>query len=496
MSAYTELAKIFKRLSALSDASGILEWDSAVMMPAGGAASRAEQIATLGVMRHEILTDPLSEELLDRAEVAVDQLDEWQAANLREMRHRWRHGAAVDADLVAALSRASSKCEMTWRTARAENDFSALAPGLGEVVSLTAQMAAAKADLFDCSPYDALIDQFEPGMTIAAITPLFQELENFLPHFLGKVTQFQKSRPFHRPVGSFDVEKQRALSVGFMSDLGFDFDHGRLDVSHHPFTGGSSDDVRITTRYGTDDFSQGLMGTLHETGHALYERGLPEDWRDQPIGSARGMVLHESQSLLVEMQLARSPAFLSYALPKIRAAFDGNGDSWQIGNITRLYHQVKPGLIRVDADEVTYPMHILLRTDLEQAMLNGDLRVTDLPGAWNDKMQALLGLTPPDDASGCMQDIHWPGGAFGYFPTYTLGALAAAQFFAALNADIRDVSDKVAAGEFGEIFAWLKRNIHSFGSRFSTNEVLIRATGSPLDTAAFTHHLENRYLQG
>ena len=496
MSAYSALEKLFHRRAVLSEGAAILHWDNAVMMPDGGAESRAEQLATLGTVIHELITGSEVSDLLDKAEEEIEGLDAWQKANLREMRTAWRHDNAVEADLVEAMSRATSKCEMTWRQAREDSDFSLLQDELAEIVRLSRQVARAKAEVLGLSDYDALLDQFEPGCRSAGIDTLFDDLGTFLPPFLEEVLEKQaKTGSFEHPEGPFDRSLQRDLGEGFMKALTFDFNRGRLDTSHHPFTGGTPDDVRLTTRYEDGDFTQSLMGTLHETGHALYEQNLPVKWRNQPVGQSRGMAIHESQSLLVEMQLSRSPEFLSYALPLIREAFKGEGANWTDDNLMRLYHHVEKGFIRVDADEVTYPLHVILRYRLEKAMLSGDLAVGDLPDAWNKGMQDLLGITPPNDGLGCLQDIHWPGGAIGYFPTYTMGALAAAQLFAEARQAIPDFAASIRSGEFEPLMAWLKNNIHQFGSLKSTDELMQDATGSVLKTDAFKDHLKTRYLE-
>lgn len=496
MSAYEKLSARFKKKSALSGASAVLHWDNAVMMPDGGADARAEQLATLGVIMHEMTTDPEVSTLLDQAEKDVSSLDDWEAANLREMRHSWRHANAVDADLVEAFSHATSKSEMAWRRAREDDDFAQLVPSLKEVINLSQQMATVKAETFNVSPYDALLDQFEPGCNSKTIDILFDDLGSFLPTFLEEVLDRQGAGPsFEMPEGPFPIAAQKELGMDFMKALTFDFNRGRLDTSHHPFTGGIPDDVRLTTRYEDDDFTQSLMGTLHETGHALYEQNLPAQWRGQPVGDARGMALHESQSLFVEMQLSRSPEFLSFALPKVREAFNGEGANWTYDNFKRLYHNVERGFIRVDADEVTYPLHVILRYRLETGMLSGDLAIEELPGAWNDGMKDLLGITPPNDKLGCLQDIHWPGGAIGYFPTYTMGALAAAQFYEKAMQSIPNVKSQIERGEFSNLMQWLSKNVHEFGSLKSTDEVLLDATGEKLGTGAFKAHLQDRYMR-
>jgi carboxypeptidase Taq len=491
---YAELERRFARLSAINRASAILNWDRSTMMPEGASDDRADQLATLGVIAHGIISAPDMAELLARAEEGGG-LDAWRAANLREMRRTWVHESALPADLVEARSRAISACEMAWREARKNADFKALLPSLREVLNIMRRVGEAKAAALGTSLYDALLDEFEPGGRAARIDELFADLRGFLPDLLGRVLEHQKRAP--PPLlldGPFPVEAQRKLGEQLIRLIGFDFKHGRLDVSAHPFTGGTADDVRITTRYDEADFARALMGVLHETGHALYEASLPRDWRRQPVGHARGMVLHESQSLLMEMQACRSDAFIAFAAPHMRTTFGKDGPAWTADNIHRLYIRVAPGFIRVDADEVTYPLHIMLRYRLERALLAGDLLLADLPGAWNDGMRELLGIVPSDDALGCLQDIHWPDGGWGYFPTYTLGALAAAQLFAAARRAHPGLMEAIGRGDFAPLLGWLRANVHGKGSLSSTDEILTEATGAPLGTSAFKAHLETRYL--
>jgi carboxypeptidase Taq len=279
-----------------------------------------------------------------------------------------------------------------------------------------------------------------------------------------------------------------------MERIGFDFAHGRLDISAHPFCGGTPDDVRITTRYNVEDFARALMGVLHETGHALYQRGLPTEWRLQPVGRARGMAMHESQSLLLEMQVCRSRAFSTYAAPIIRDAFGGAGPEWEVDALYRRQIQVRRGFIRVDADEVTYPAHVILRYRLERAMLGGDLRPADLPGAWAAAMREMLGVAADNDREGCLQDIHWYDGNWGYFPTYTLGALIAAQLFESVQRDVPGLMQTIAAGEFASLIEWVRERVHSKGSLLSTAQLVETATGQSLGTASFERHLRDRYL--
>jgi len=496
VSAYLELERRFARLATINDALGILDWDSQTMMPAGAADGRAGQIATLRLVAHDLLTAPDMADLLAAAAAEPD-LDDWRRANVREMRHGWLHATAVPSALVEASSRAVSSCEMVWRSARPANDFPALLPSLAEVLSLQREIAAAKAAAFGCSPYEALLDAFEPGARMPTIDPLFDRLAAVLPGFLERVQARQAELPAPRPLpGPFPVAAQRALGEKLMRAVGFDFNRGRLDVSLHPFCGGATNDIRLTTRYDEADFTRSLMGVLHESGHALYEQGRPAAWLNQPVGMARGMALHESQSLIVEMQAARSRPFLEFLAPLAREAFGGQGAAWDATNLHRHYTRVEAGFIRVDADEVTYPAHVILRTRLERAMIAGDLGLRDLPGAWNQGMRELLGVTPPDDRRGCLQDIHWPSGGWGYFPTYTLGAAIAAQLFDTARRAQSEVAPGLARGDFSPLVGWLRAHVHGKGCLLATDALLTRATGRPLDPDVYLRHLERRYLDG
>lgn len=494
MTAYRNLEQRFARLAAVEDAVGILSWDRETTMPLGASDGRAEQIATLDVVAHEMLTAPEVGDWIAAASAAANDLDPWQTANLAEMRRTHLHATAVPADLVEARSRAVSRCEIAWRAARAANDFPSLLPLLTEVLTCERAVGEAKGAALDLAPYDALLDGYDPGMRQAFIDPLFADLRADLPGLIADAMEWQRSRPpLPAMEGPFDTDTQRGIGRRMMQVFGFDMERGRLDISTHPFCGGATNDVRLTSRYREDDFTSALMGTLHETGHGLYEQGRPRDWLTQPVGRARGMSMHESQSLLVEMQVCRSRAFAEYLAPIAREAFGSAAQGWDADALHRLLTHVEPGFIRVDADEITYPAHILLRYDLERAMIAGALRLSDLPGAFNEQMRHLLGLTVKEDRLGCMQDIHWHGGLFGYFPTYTLGAMIAAQLYAAACADEPDIPDGVARGSFAPLLEWLRRNVHAAGSARPTEDILREATGRPLDASIYRTHLRSRY---
>jgi carboxypeptidase Taq len=493
MTAYQTLEARFRKSALLGEAEAFLGWDASVLMPPGSAESRGEQMAALRLAQHELISASDMDDLLSEAEQRPLN-DPWQSANLHEMRRAWIHQAAVSPSLVEARSRANSMCETVWRDARANNDFAAVLPYMEETVRLAIEVGQAKAERLGKSLYDALIDEYEPDGSTEEITAVFDDLSAFLPDFANRVIERQAQLPATPLTGPFPIEQQEALGLRLMEAIGFDFNQGRLDVSLHPFSGGTPEDSRITTRYIEDDFLPALMGIVHETGHALYEAGLPKDWRRQPVGTARGMAIHESQSLLMEMQTARSREYFNFSGTLIRSAFDQAGPEWSDDNLYRLTTKVERGFIRVDADEVTYPLHVILRFRLEQAVLSGDLLLADLPGAWNDGLEQLLGIRPRDDRLGCMQDIHWFDGIWGYFPTYTLGAMAAAQFFDAAKRANPDLLTFVGQGDFSPLLSWLKENIHSQASLHSTQGLLQAVTGKPLDTEIFKQHLKQRYL--
>jgi carboxypeptidase Taq len=328
------------------------------------------------------------------------------------------------------------------------------------------------------------------------VEPVFAAYEAFLRDALPRAEEIQAGKPAPvPPAGPFPVAAQRALCRRLSERIGLDYAHARLDESLHPFCGGTPTDIRITTFYSEADFAKSLLGVLHETGHALYERGLPAAWARQPVGDAAGMAAHESQSLIVEMQACRSDAFLAFLGPELHGAFGGDAAPYAPDNLARLWRRVSRGFVRVDADELTYPAHVILRFRLERAMIEGRLEVADLPGAWGEGFRALLGLSPPDDARGCLQDIHWHDGAFGYFPSYTLGAMAAAQLMRAARREIGPaLEEALARGELLPLVAWLRERVHAQGSRLGFQDLLRHATGKPLDPGDFMEHLRVRHL--
>ena len=489
---YIDLCRTWMRLYRYNHAASILGWDRNAMMPPNGNPARAAAEAELQTLIHRTRTDPLLSEWLRLAE--SEPLNETERANLREMRRDWRDANALPESLVQAKSLASAQCEHAWRSQRAANDWRGFLENFRDVVRLAREEAKLLAEDSGLSRYDALMDRYEPGVRAADIDRIFGEVKQWLPQLIVRVQAKQRVETLVVPTGPFPVAAQRAMNLAVMKLMGFDFDAGRLDESAHPFTGGVPEDVRLTTRYREDDFVQSLMGTIHETGHARFEQNLPREWLGQPVGTARSYGIHESQSLSFEMQLARSREFTGLLAPMLEAHFGGQ-PAFDPGNLQRLLTRVKPGFIRVSADEVTYPAHIILRYEIECALIEGQIEPDDIPALWDEKMQTLLDLdTRGNFKDGCMQDVHWSSGAFGYFPSYTLGAMYAAQWFAAMRRATPDLDASIAAGDFVPVFEWLKANIWSQASRWETPELVRRASGEALNPAHFRAHLEARYL--
>jgi carboxypeptidase Taq len=492
---YKQLEAEWQRLHAFRGALSLLRWDAAVMMPRGSADVRGEQLAAIETEEHSLLTSPRVTRLLDRAQANSAGLNEWQLANLREMRRQRDRAIATPASLIQRLARATSVAEVRWEQARERNDFSLFAPHLEEVLHLVRDKAALLGQALSLDPYDALLDEFSPGLRGADVDALFRALSRRLPSLIREVIERQRQTAPLPITGRFPPGAQRKLITEVMRALGFSFERGRLDESQHPFTEGVAGDIRVTTRIDNQDPFTGLLAALHETGHALYDLGVPREWSTQPVGLDRGMALEESQSLMIEMIVCRSRPFLQYLRPLLQKHFGVSGPEWEIENLYRLLTRVRRSPVRVDADELTYPLHIMVRYDLERRLLGGELAVRDLPEAWREAMGARLDVTPEDDTSGCLQDVHWAHGSFGYFPSYAVGAVIAAQLFEALRTGVTDVEGQIARGEFGGMIGWLREHVHGHGVRVGIQELVRLATGRPLSAAPALRYLENKYLE-
>ncbi|MFM8353552.1 MAG: carboxypeptidase M32 [Gammaproteobacteria bacterium] len=490
--AYGELVSRYRQIHRLEHARAIVSWDQAAKMPPKGNDARGAALAELATLLHGLRTAPVLAAALDSAEQTA--LADEERANVREMRRDWLSANALPAALVERRELAIARCEHAWRSQRPANDWAGFLENFRSLLALVREQAARLADRTGLAPYDALIDQFEPGMTAAAIESIFSDLGTWLPGLIRDVRARQQHQPIILPRGPFPVAGQRALCERVMSALGFDFGAGRLDVSAHPFCGGVPEDVRITTRFSADDFLRSLMGTIHETGHARYEQNLPRAWLGQPVALARSMAIHESQSLSFEMQLGRHRGFVAWLAPLIEDTF-GADPAFAPQNLHRLITRVQPDRIRVDADEVTYPAHIVLRFEIERALIEQNLPPEEIPALWDRHMAQWLDVdTRGDYRDGPLQDVHWPSGLFGYFPCYSLGAMYAAQWFAAIRSRHADLDQRIAAGDFAVVFDRLKAQVWDVGSRYPTAELCTRASGRVLDPGFFRAHLTARYL--
>ena len=492
---YQQLEQEFRRLHAFRGALSMLRWDAAVMMPRGSADVRGEQLAALETEHHALLTTPKVARLLERAEAGSSQLEDWSRANLREMRRQRDHAIATPPSLIARLAKATARAEVYWVEARKANDFKLFAPHLEEVVHLVRDKAALLGQARGLAPYDALVDVFTPGISTADIDTIFKALSRKLPGLINNAIEVQADRTPVPLTGKFTVVRQRQLAVEVLKALGFPFDRGRLDESEHPFTEGVPGDIRVTTRFDLSDPFTGLLGAVHETGHAMYDLGLPVPWRDQPVGRDRGLALEESQSLLFEMNLCRSRAFVKYLRPLMEKHLQVGGAEWSEENLYRHLVRVRRSLIRMDADELTYPAHIMLRYELERKILEGGLPIKDLPEAWNTSMDQRLGLKPSNDVEGCLQDIHWGVGHFGYFPSYALGAVIAGQLYEAMRAARPALDEEIANGQYAGVMDWLRDNVHGVGARLPVKDLIQEASGKPLTAAAYLRYLESKYLE-
>ncbi len=494
---YQTLENHFKRLARIDHARTFLQWDHMVMMPPGGNQSRAEAIAELTALRHELLTSPELGELIEKAESQTQ--DPIRQRSLLEMERMYRRAVCLPAELVKAKTLAGSICEHGWRSQRHANDWQGFLANFRDVVRLSREEAqarqAADPGRFP-TPYDALLDLYCTGDSSVFLTETFSRLKLELPGLVREVAEKQKDEPVANLQGSYSIADQQQLNRELMVCLGFDFNRGRQDVSAHPFSTGGRGDQRITTRYRESEFLEALLATAHETGHAAYEDGLPEIWDGLPIGLARNMCIHESQSLFFEKQLFLSRPFLVFFSATIHgllpstARHDGAA-LWTAAT------RVQPSYIRVEADELTYPLHVILRWEIESGLINGSLAEDDIPEIWDAKMIEYLGLSTRDNyRDGCLQDMHWSDGSFGYFPSYTIGALNSAQLAAALRKSHSDWQERLAAGEVGFARDWLRENIWRKASSMESQEIIRAACGEGTDPEHFLNHIRDRYLLG
>lgn len=494
MQNYLLLEKEIEEINQISNVIDILSWDIAVNMPIGSAESRTSEISLLSSIIHSRLKSDKINELINAMDAETGQLNTWQIANLREIKRKVRYISSISDDLQKRYISATTKSELVWREARRDNDFNKLKPYLQEVLVCVQELAGAKASLLNCTKYDALLDEYDPARKTKDLKQIFTNLKIVLPDLIKQIVDKQKTETV-LPITEVPIKQQKLIGRRIMEIMGFDFTRGRIDDSTHPFCGGTAFDLRITNRYKTDDFISGIMGIVHETGHALYEQNLPANYRNQPVGKAKGMAIHESQSLLMEMQVGRSKAFCEFLSKLLKDEFGFREQEYSADNLYKLNTGVKPSLIRVDADEVTYPMHVMLRFEIEELLINKELNVDDIPDFWNKKMQEYLGVAPNTNSEGCLQDIHWPSGWFGYFPAYTCGAIIASMLMKAARESVANIDTDITHGNFNSINEFLNKRVRNYGSLKNSDDLIKEATGeSTINLEIFLQYLKQKYL--
>jgi carboxypeptidase Taq len=489
-----ELYGKIREVALLRSCESLLDWDERTYMPRNASEHRGNQMAVLAGIAHEKFVSPQVGELLGRllsdgVDPAADTLD---AANVREIKRVYDKAVKLPKELVEELSRTIILSQGAWQEARAKSDFAAFRPWMEKVVALKRRVADAIG--YAAAPYDAMLDDFEPGATTETITRVFSGLRNDLVRLIAAIKDSGRGPDRSITERNYPVDRQEHFGKAAAEAIGFDFTSGRLDVTVHPFcTGIGPADVRITTRYNPNHFPQAFFGILHEAGHGIYEQGLPREHFGTPSGEAVSLGIHESQSRMWENMVARSRAFWRHFYPKAQAAFPEALKGVTLDQFYFAVNDVRPSFIRVEADEATYNLHILLRFEIESAFFNGNLKIADVPGAWNEKFQKYFGITPKNDAEGCLQDVHWSAGLIGYFPTYTLGNLYAAQFFARAAADLGDLDGSFARGDFRPLLGWLRENIHRHGQRYRAERLVERVTGQPLSHRPLIDYLGGKF---
>ncbi|MEJ2666865.1 MAG: carboxypeptidase M32 [Deinococcales bacterium] len=478
--------------SDLSQTMAVLSWDENTYMPDGAAEARGRQMATLATVIHERLADPALAELVARLEDAGLPEDSVEAATVRQARRAVDHASKLPASLVEALSMHGARARSVWARARQESDFTSFAPELARMFELKREEAEVLG--YQDHPYDALHDLHEPGSTAARVRDVFVPLRRELTTLVAEIRDAGSQIDDALLRQSFDEAAQERFALDTVTAFGYDLEHGRLDRTVHPFaTSLSKYDVRITTRYQRHYLNTALFGTMHEAGHGLYEQGVADEYYRTPLEDTASLGVHESQSRLWENLVGRSRAFWEGAFPRLQRTFPEQLGTVALDPFYAAINRVRPSFIRVEADEVTYNLHIILRFELELALLDGSLSVADLPEAWNHAMQEMLGITPPDDAAGVLQDVHWSIGLIGYFPTYSLGNLISVQLFDAAVAAHPHIPADIRAGRFGTLLRWLRENVHRHGARYLPEELLERATGSGLDAGPYLRYLKAKY---
>lgn len=486
---YEQFEERVKTLNSLSDIKGILHWDQQVIMPEEGIEARSEQNSKIAKIHHQKLTSERLSDLLDQLD--SKNFAEDKKANIRETRRSHERSIKVPEQLEEKISKKQSNTVKQWEKAREGNDFSVVEEDLEELVKLKREYAY-NIDP-DKEPYRVLFEDYEPYISYQRMERILQKLKSHLTDYIQTIESSEAIGP-EIFTGDFPEEEQMELSRDIVSKMGYDWDRGRLDVSEHPFTMGNQFDCRITTRFNEDNLAESIGGTVHECGHALYELGLPQEFYGTPAGGSRDLSIHESQSRMWENHVFKSRPFQNYLMPKLKETFPSQFSESTADEAYRSLNDVdSDNLIRINADELTYHLHIVIRFELERDLINGEIEVADLPSLWNQKYQKYLGVTPDSDSNGVLQDIHWYQGSIGYFPTYSLGSVLSAQFFSQAQNDVDDLQEKISSGEFKPLRDWLKRNIHQKGCIYKTEDLVEQVTGEKPTADYFIEYVENKF---
>ncbi|HVZ41276.1 MAG TPA: carboxypeptidase M32 [Candidatus Kapabacteria bacterium] len=491
--AFQQYLEKTRTLADLTAAVAVLGWDQETYMPDGAAQGRAEQISTLSALVHQMTVESGYGDLIRSLSGSSNGngLEEWQKASLKESLRDLEMATKLPEEHVREFARATSLAQHSWKQARAEKNYALFADALTHLVELKRNEAEYLG--YAENPYDALIDQFEPGMTVAQLTPVFTRLREGTRVLLERIAAAPNKPDDSVLFTDFDKEKQLAYSREMVAKLGFNFGIGRVDLSAHPFcTSFGMTDVRLTTRIFNDDLRSCLFGLIHEAGHGMYEQGVDPAYTRTPLASGTSMGIHESQSLFWENMIARSEPFWQWAFPSLQSTFPGPLGSLDASGFFRAINVVKPSFIRIESDELTYNLHIVIRFEIENALINGQITVADVPELWNSKMHEYLGITPADDAEGCLQDVHWSFGGFGYFPSYTLGKLYAAMFYRQMKREMPDLEAQITAGQFTNVLAWLREKIHRWGKSKRSATLVMEICNEPLSESAFLEYMTGK----
>lgn len=490
---YQSLEHKILRIAKLGTAAASLHWDLTQNTPDGAKNSLSEAIGNISALSHEMFISKEIGDLIEEA--ASEKLDEWQEANLKLIKKNYINATLLPSEFVEKYSIACSKSQSVWQKSKATSDWDAFKPHLEEVLQFTKEVARLKSEKFGVSPYDALLDQYDPERKTEEFESVFSVLKKELPTLVSEIIEKQKNEQTISIKEHISSTIQKEISKKIMEHMGFDFGNGRIDEYEHPYCIHTAGGVRILSKFLPEDFLQGVMATVHETGHALYEQNLPEKYKHQPVGSACGMSVHESQSLIMELQVGGSREFSNFFAKLLHDEFGFKGSEFESENIYKSLNKVKQSLIRVTADEATYPLHVILRFEIEKALLDGSIKVSDIPAIWNEKMQEYLHIKPTSHKEGAMQDVHWSSGGFGYFPCYVGGSINASM----LAKTARDkgflTKEDISKGDFKKIKEFLKENIWHNASRFTPSKLIENTTGEPtLNPETFLKYLREKFL--